>query len=76
MIETSQKKKKNHRIHQIYFYLLMIVLLLLLLLTDYNRLMEDNIEDIGQISQLIINEIDIPKKTCFIGNILIREWSK
>lgn len=75
MIETSQKKKKNHRIHQIYFYLLMIVLLLLLL-TDYNRLMEDNIEDIGQISQLIINEIDIPKKTCFIGNILIREWSK
>lgn len=40
------------------------------------RLMEDNIEDIGQISQLIINEIDIPKKTCLIGKILIREWSK
>lgn len=40
------------------------------------KIMENNIEDIGQISQLIINEIDIPKKTCLIGNLLIREWSK
>lgn len=46
----------------------MFVLFLLL-----TYLMEDSIEDVGQINQLIFNEIDIHKKTWFIDKFLIRK---
>lgn len=69
--KKEKKKKKSQNSSNDY-----VVVVVVLNRLRQIKIMEDNIEDIGQISQLIINGIDIPEKTCLIGNILIREWSK